>query len=147
WFVYVIDDGHGRLSYATVTVTVAAGGTVSGRVWGDADGDGIQDAAEANSNLSGVQVQLLDANNTVIATATTGSNGTYSFADVAPGQYKVRVVLPTGYAFSPEHQGSNSSLDSDVNASGHTDLFTVASSNALDFDAGLVPSGGSGGEG
>lgn len=135
--MYVIDDGHGRLSYATVTVTVAAGGTVGGRVWNDANSNGIQDAAEAGSNLAGVQVQLLDANNNVIATATTASNGTYSFADVVPGQYKVRVVLPTNYVFSPEHQGGNSSLDSDVNASGYTDLFSVASGDTLWFDAGL----------
>ena len=32
WFTYVIDDGHGRLAYATATVTVVQGGTVTGRV-------------------------------------------------------------------------------------------------------------------
>ena len=52
----------------------------------------------------------------------------------APGQ------LPSGYGFSPEHQGTDSTTDSDVNAQGFTDFFTLqGGQNQDDLDAGLMP--------
>jgi hypothetical protein len=67
--------------------------SVGDRVWLDYDADGVQDAGEVGINGAGVQ--LLDANNTVIATASTAGNGNYTFPNLLAGTYKVRVVTST----------------------------------------------------
>ncbi len=46
-------------------------------VWLDKDGDGIQDGDEPG--IAGVDVELLDSNGVVVATATTDANGGYYF--------------------------------------------------------------------
>ncbi len=73
--------------------------TVGDRVWKDTDGDGVQDSGE--TGISGVTVQLVNSSNTTIATTTTDSNGNYGFANVAAGNYTVRIAsssLPSGYS-------------------------------------------------
>jgi hypothetical protein len=76
------------------------------RVWYDADNDGIQDANEPG--LAGVTVTLVWAgpdNNFDLATdnltltTTTGADGSYSFANLPSGNYRVSVTpatLPNG---------------------------------------------------
>ena len=64
-------------------------GSVGDRVWLDSNGNGVQDAGEAGIN--GVTVQLLDASNNVVGTATTSGDGNYTFNNLAPGTYTVRV--------------------------------------------------------
>jgi Big-like domain-containing protein/SdrD B-like protein len=149
WFNYVIDDGYGRLSYATVTVVVAPG-TVTGRVWNDLNHNGIQDGGIETGfggpgkmdpigpepGIQGIQVWLLDAYDTIIATTWTNSGGEYSFTGVAPGQYKVRVAT-AGYIVSPKDQGLDDAIDSDISSAGYSDLFTVAPGGLMDIDAGL----------
>lgn len=73
-------------------------GSIAGTVWDDADGDGIRDAGEAG--LAGRTV-FLDANGNGVpdldggeATATTGADGSYSFADLAFGTYTVAQLVP-----------------------------------------------------
>ncbi len=61
-------------------------------VWSDADGDGAQDAGEIG--LGGVDMELVDSTGAVVATTTTGSDGFYLFAGVAPGEYTVRIAAP-----------------------------------------------------
>ncbi|MBW8873571.1 MAG: carboxypeptidase regulatory-like domain-containing protein [Acidobacteria bacterium] len=71
--------------------------SVGDRVWLDSNGNGVQDAGE--TGLNGVTVQLLNASSTVIATATTSGDGNYTFSNLTPGNYSVRVVtssLPAG---------------------------------------------------
>lgn len=51
---------------------------IGNRLWLDADSDGVQDPGE--TPLSGVTVQLCNSSNTVIATATTDTDGTYLFS-------------------------------------------------------------------
>ncbi len=63
-------------------------------VWSDADGDGVQDPGE--SGIGGVTLDLIDAADTVVATATTKTDGSYLFADVAPGSYTVAVTDTAG---------------------------------------------------
>src|SRR4051812_8725638 len=101
-------DGTGTPN--TASVAIAAGvsrtdvdfgyrGTASigDRLWNDANGNGIQDAGEAGIN--GATVQLLDAANNVVATATTSGDGNYTFGNLNAGNYTVTVVassLPAG---------------------------------------------------
>ncbi len=57
--------------------------------------------------LSGVTVQLLDANGNVIKTTTTDEEGKYDFSGLTPGQiYGVNEILPPGYIHNDETVGS-----------------------------------------
>ena len=89
----VTDVDFGYTTPATATASIGD------RVWNDVNGDGIQDANE--SGLNGVDVQLLDAANNVVATATTSGDGNYTFGNLAAGTYTIRIVpatLPPGMA-------------------------------------------------
>ena len=89
----VTDVDFGYQTPATATASIGD------RVWNDVNGDGVQDAGE--SGLNGVTVQLLDASNNVVATATTSGDGNYTFGSLAAGTYTVRIVpatLPPGVA-------------------------------------------------
>lgn len=83
---------------------------ISGRVWNDADGDGVPDGGEAG--LVGVTVRLFDpALGLVVATTTTGTGGTYQFPALLGGDYEVRVdaaSLPAGLVptFDPDGTGT-----------------------------------------
>ena len=75
-------------------------GTIGDTVFSDTDGDGVQDAGEPG--LGGVLVTLLldaDRNGsyeTTVDTATSAGTGTYTFYDLAPGDYRVVVIPPSG---------------------------------------------------
>lgn len=69
--------------------------SISDRVWFDADADGVVDAGE--SGLAGVTVALLDASSNIIATTTTGADGTFVFAGVSAGvRYGWRITDQAG---------------------------------------------------
>jgi len=95
----------------------------------------------------GANIELLDEHgNTVFDEngndiVKTDNNGYYGF-DVLPGRYQIRFNIPaTGYedyVFTAKHQGSNHSIDSDVDVDGFTDTITVnAGDNNLTIDAGV----------
>jgi hypothetical protein len=66
--------------------------TISGRVFGDGNRDGVPNPHEIG--LSGRTMQLLDSNNNVVATTLTDRNGEYRFDHLSLGTYQVREVLP-----------------------------------------------------
>jgi trimeric autotransporter adhesin len=73
---------------------------IGNRVWNDTDGDGIQEPGEPG--IGGVEMELLDALGTVIATVTTDANGTYYFSSAtganAPGiVYGVNLLPNSNY--------------------------------------------------
>ncbi len=73
--------------------------TISGNVFEDRDGDGVQDASD--SGIEGVTV-FLDANGNdkldrFEFRTTTGGHGHYLFDEVPPSIYAVRQVVPYGY--------------------------------------------------
>ncbi|WP_426954437.1 SdrD B-like domain-containing protein [Muricoccus radiodurans] len=102
---------------------------VSGFAFTDTDGDGIRDSGEPGT--PGVTVRLINAAGTVVATTTTGADGTYSFADVDPGTYRAQFVAPNGTVFSARDQGTNDARDSEVDANGLSSSFTVASGGSV----------------
>jgi murein DD-endopeptidase MepM/ murein hydrolase activator NlpD len=77
-------------------VTGGNTGEVHGQVFHDLNGDGIENGPD--TGLAGWTVSLLNpADNSVLATTTTGYNGYYAFYNLAPGSYRVRETLQGGY--------------------------------------------------
>ena len=114
-------------------------------VWDDIDQDGQQDAGEPG--VAGITVQLWNGARTqLIDSATTNSSGSYTLIAPTPGDYRVRVILPSGSdAFSPKNAASGQdTLDSDINPSGatlgFTDIYTFASNliSITSIDAGVI---------
>lgn len=74
----------------------SAVGTITGLKFDDANGNGVQDAGEAG--VAGVTINLFAASGgALVATTTTGADGTFGFADVNPGDYQVAEVVPDGF--------------------------------------------------
>ena len=120
--------------------------SVGDKVWYDGDRDGVQDAGEPG--VEGVRVTLYAANSTrPLASTTTGSNGQYLFAGLAPGSYYVifdLTTLPAGYAVTAVDQGGDDALDSDANtATGQTPVTGAigAGGSNLTLDMGIVLAG------
>jgi len=107
-------------------------------VWRDLNGNGIQDSGEPG--VQGVTVTLYNAAGNAVATTTTDVNGAYVFTGVAPGTYTVGFSnLPAGFGFTTANAGGDDTKDSDANASGRTDAFTlVAGQTNTTIDAGLA---------
>ncbi len=70
-------------------------GTLAGIVFADLDFDCLLDPQE--TLLANVQVELLDANGSVVASTRTNAQGAYKFANLKPGTYSVRETQPEGY--------------------------------------------------
>ena len=72
------------------------GSSLSGRVQNSTrDGDCFGDE-EDHDPVVGATVQLLDADDNVIAETVTDANGRYEFVGLAPGEYGIREVTPEG---------------------------------------------------
>jgi SdrD B-like domain len=90
-------------------------------VWYDQNNNGTKDATDPA--IVGATVNLyLDANNdniadgAAIATTTTSATGAYNFGSLAPGNYIVGVILPTGYAVQTLNGGDpDNNTDNDNN--------------------------------
>lgn len=67
--------------------------TLTGMVYADSNGNGVQDVGEAG--LAGVTVQLdTNSEGRIDATTTTDANGTYTFTNIPTGRHTVLVVPP-----------------------------------------------------
>jgi SdrD B-like domain len=122
---------------AGIRADAATTGSIGDRVWFDWNGNGIQD--DANAAAARLTVYLEDSAGHVLQTTTTNvNNGNYLFSDVAAGDYQVQVVAPAGTRFVKAHAGSDGTLDSDVDSTGHSQLFSLAAGQVnLTIDAGL----------
>lgn len=130
----------------TIDLGLAVGATIGDYVWVDTDGDGIQDGSE--SGLDGVTVELVDDTNAVVDTDVTSGGGAYSFADVAPGDYTVRVTpLDNTWYFTRANEGGDDAEDSDIldeylSVVGETAAFSVNVGDTDDsIDAGMFQQG------
>jgi len=129
------------------------------RVFQDLNGNGIQD--DGDIGVDGVRVALLgagadsrfDTADDLRRNGTTLNGGYFGFSGLAAGRYKLSFLeLPSGFEFSPLDQGSDGSVDSDVDpVSGSTFAIELQAGEQNKFvDAGLRPvvaSRGSGGYG
>ena len=140
------DVGYADDAFAAIGVR-PSGPTVSGRVWSDTNGDGIQDSGERG--MAGVTVQIYNGTTFVLEDAvTTGTVGDYSFIGLHVGSYFVKFVkLGSVQVFSPKGVGSDDTVDSDADmvtdavahtVEGQTAGFTLgATSGKTGLDAGL----------
>ncbi len=114
-------------------------GSISGTVWQDTDRDGVQDSSEPG--VPGVTIELLDETNAVAATATTGADGGYVFADLPPATHRVRIpTLPNGTTMSPQGLGDIATGSDFVVANRTTaNIVLGAGQHLVDIDAGLIP--------
>ena len=112
-------------------------GLVGNFVWDDTNCNGIQDAGELG--LGNVTVNLLDNLGNIFATTTTDAGGLYTFTNLPAGNYAIEVILPAGLMFSPQNQGGDVNLDSDVDViTGRSVLFTIAAGQIdISRDAGV----------
>ncbi|KAL7467650.1 hypothetical protein ACHAXS_007895 [Conticribra weissflogii] len=87
------------------------------RVWGDQNGNGLQD--EGEDGIPDIVVCLFNITGHQITNTTTDENGDYNFEDVPPGFYYVEVQNPDGWEFSPVVNGGNQIQSSDSIESGY----------------------------
>ncbi|MFT3846739.1 MAG: SdrD B-like domain-containing protein [Lacibacter sp.] len=114
-------------------------------VWNDRNNNGTQDAGE--SAIGSVTVKLYaDANGdnipdgAAVATTTTDANGLYSFSGLAAGKYIAAVVLPTGYAAAATTATSLSpDNDNNTDNNGVTTVSGEVRSNSVTLTAGGEP--------
>jgi uncharacterized repeat protein (TIGR01451 family) len=133
---------------AYYTGSVKNTGSIGDRVWYDKNANGLQDTGEVG--VANVKVTLKGAGadgafgtaDDITATTTTSSTGAYQFNSLAAGKYTVVVDGQAGYAFTKANQGSNDSIDSDVDKTGTTGVITLADGQQnLTVDAGIAKVG------
>jgi uncharacterized repeat protein (TIGR01451 family) len=93
--------------------------SVSGVVFDDADGDGIQDPGEPG--IAGVTVTLTgtdDLGNPVNTPAITDGSGGYTFANLRPGTYTVTETQPAGFLDGIDNAGTAAGTVGNDNVSG-----------------------------
>ena len=96
-FTYTMRDPGGLTSTATVNLTVQnfLPSTLGGTVFLDADQDGIKDAGESPIFAALFTLNGTDSNGTpVTRTTTSAADGTYAFANLAPGNYTIQQTQP-----------------------------------------------------
>ncbi|MDH4118021.1 MAG: carboxypeptidase regulatory-like domain-containing protein, partial [Acidimicrobiia bacterium] len=147
-------DGFGTTTVNTIEVTVPVGGisqvdfgedlgSIGNLVFLDVDGDGIHDPGEPG--VGGVIVNLYDDDGNLIATTTTGDDGSYLFEHLPTGAYVLEFIPPDGLALTVDGAGSDVS-DSDPDwITGITRVVTIGvdeetglSDNIDIIDAGVV---------
>jgi PKD repeat protein len=141
-------EGIPAIQLTFIELILPMPGDVGGLVWDDLNANGLQEKSEPG--LYNVEVRLYQPENLLVNTTTTNIQGTYSFPKVATGEYYLLFLLPSGYRFSPQNRGSDTTLDSDVNeTTGKTIVFPVhTNEDHFRWDAGMFkPSSESSGNG
>jgi cyclophilin family peptidyl-prolyl cis-trans isomerase/uncharacterized surface anchored protein len=105
-----LDAAEAATGYLFAEVPTSTGGTgsIAGSVFADADDDGVQDTGE--TGISGVTITLTgtdDQSQAVSRTATTGTDGSYSFTGLRAGTYAIAETPPaTGFTDGDETAGT-----------------------------------------
>jgi hypothetical protein len=124
--------------------SAAQGSLISGVAWADANRDGLRTPDE--SVKPGVTVELLSSpSGPVVRTTTTGTNGGYSFANMADGSYYVRVVAPGAHRFPDSAAGQNVFARAEIPTTGNPErgitgpVAIAGATQVTARDAGLQP--------
>ncbi|MHC4176609.1 MAG: Ig-like domain-containing protein, partial [Planctomycetota bacterium] len=124
-FTYTISDGNGGTHTATVTIDVIGyfPSSLSGNVYIDTNGDGLYGSGERG--IGGVEVTLtgVDMFGAPVSLATTTpGDGSYSFADLVPGDYTIHSGQPAFMLDGVDRigtQGGNDSVNDQLSVSIH----------------------------
>jgi hypothetical protein len=135
------DADAGLIDFENQTLNAGLVGaySVGDTVWQDKDGDGV--LGPSDNGVAGVTVELMDSESHVIDTEVTSPTGKYSFDRLPAGNYKIRFSkVPSGLTFISQDAGDSPAIDSDVDQSGETAVFTLGSENPVESskDAGLA---------
>ena len=108
-------------------------------VWEDTNGNGLQD--ETGTGIANVEVQItgMSGNGTgFMDTTFTDNTGMYYFNNLVPGTYHIDVIPPTDYEITYALEGTNDSLDSNIDENGRM-MMEVLAGNEMNptYDAGL----------
>jgi SdrD B-like domain len=114
-----------RLSQAAVQQSSG----LRGLVWNDANHDGIRQTTE--HGFPGITVTLYVGRVQVVTSTLTSATGEYTFTNLEPLSYTVGFALPKDYSFTVP------SSDSDVNASGLSDVSLSPGDEVANIDAGI----------
>jgi len=108
---------------------------VKGTVWHDKNRDGIQ-----NDDIplvkDGIKVYLYNENGELVKESNVNDDGEYEFS-VPCGYYYIKVDKGDYCYYSPKDEGDDDTIDSDVDSSGKSDVFGIASGETKVIDAGL----------
>ena len=128
------------LNAFTVAKTQAQSSVISGKVFWDCNNNDVRDSTD--TGIKNITVKLLSTINQQVSTVLTDSVGNYSFSNIVAGSYQVVVSFPTGssqLSFSTRVAGGDPTLNSDVDATGSTDVLVVVDGiNYTSIDAGIV---------
>jgi hypothetical protein len=114
--------------------------SVGDYVWFDSDRDGIQDRKE--KPISGVVLSItkadgspvFDVDGRPVTTTKTDANGKYSFDNLPPGQYIVKVVPPAGFTATKAGKGRDRGRDSSTGSATSRNMTTNGDRDpTLDF--------------
>ncbi|HHB79115.1 MAG TPA: tandem-95 repeat protein, partial [Saprospiraceae bacterium] len=132
--VFVLSGGEDNPTYDMGLYPTGA--SIGNYVWQDLNQDGIQDAGEPG--IASVKVYLKDNTGTIIDSTLTDGSGMYAFTGLAPGDYTVQFVQPTGYGAVIQGAGGDDTVDSDGNpATGETATITLAANESnMNIDMG-----------
>jgi uncharacterized repeat protein (TIGR01451 family) len=135
------DPGRDVVTVDAGLVPIPVLGSIGNYVFEDKNKDGLQDATDVP--LKGIVVKLLDGAGNVLKTTTTDVNGLYKFDSLPAGQYQVQVVKPVGYDATTPNVGLDDAKDSDIDATGKTQVITLTPTaggilkDNMTLDAGL----------
>ena len=102
-------------------------GVISGILWEDADYDGVMQADA--TGLRGATVTLIDENGVEVSSTSTIRSGEFTFAQLMPGRYALRVDLPQDYVFTTD--GGDSLAERDAGCSATVELGELAMGGAI----------------
>lgn len=118
----------------TCSVTLTAPTKLGDFAWLDSNRDGCQDADEPGIHDVVIQLSGTDNDgNLVVRYDTSDFQGAYLFDDLAPGNYKISVEIPTGYILTGQN-ACGDATDSDINPSNNMSQNVNLSAGDCYFD-------------
>ncbi|MCD2421713.1 hypothetical protein LQ567_03000 [Niabella pedocola] len=135
----------------TIGLSLQAPVTISGNVFNDPDGGNVNNSSGvANTVPGGMYINLVDANNMVVASVPVSTDGTYTFPSIFEGTYTAVLStnaldpqttaatgsVPAGWQNTGEYNGAPGS-GNDGLADGASAVFTVGTSDAVDINFGI----------
>ena len=139
------DDNNGDMTVDFGLVRLVSVGST---VFTDDNNNGIQDQGEGGIDAKGktITLELVDANTgDVVATTTTGNNGSYLFDNLLPGDYFIQFQAPatapvsstTDFDSDDQVDGNDNGTQQDTDGDGQTD--GLITSNVFNLQADTEP--------